>query len=297
MARWLNGLCFLALGFGCVARGPSEAADPLLRTLDTTDHTIERGRDADAFDEALDIYASLAAEAPDDLRVAERLTRALYLRGYAFPERMPSPETFYESARATGWRCLSAGTGLVLGSVARGSKLETAGYERLDKSRSGCMVYTTLAWARWIALRGSQAMALDLEPLKALATGTLEVAELREAGKASHAYALVLALDAANGGTPWDEAEEAFQKAISHSPEDFSRVVDWVEWVMIPTGRQHDARKVLREIADAQPVARANAEQAGTPSDVRAFERAAALLVGLSTKSLTASEADRLDQE
>jgi hypothetical protein len=157
------------------------------------------------------------------------------------------------------------------------------------------MVYTTLAWARWVALRGPQAMALDLAPLKALAEGTLEVSGPGEAGKASHAYALVLALDAANGNTPWSKAEEAFQTAISRSPEDFSRVVDWVEWVLLPTGQDDAARRVLREIADAQPVARANAEQAGTPNDVRAFERAEALLLGLSTKSLTATEADRLD--
>jgi len=296
VARWRISWCFFALLAGCAARGPSDFVDPIQQTLESTDRQLDRGRNLEALEEALEIYQSLADEVPSDLRVAEKLTRALYLRGYVFPDVEPPPHAFFESARTTGWNCLSAGTGLVLGSVARGNKQDVTGYERVDSDRAGCMVYTTLAWARWLSARGTAAMALDLVPLKALAQGAVTVAGTMEAGKAEHAYALVLALDAAQGDTEWEDAEAAFQVAIKRAPEDFSRVVDWVEWVLIPTGNEKRARRVLRELADAQPVGRVNSEQAGSPSDIRAFERAVDLANDLSTTSLSTLEADRLDE-
>ena len=121
--------------------------------------------------------------------------------------------------------------------------------DRVDLERWDCLYWTTWAWTRWIYTRGTVAMELDHAVVQEMATRVRSLAPDEHMALAIGLHGLALSLSTDRRGA----AEDALKLAIDYRPEDWTLVVDLAEYVLIPSGRDTEARDLLSHLHGLDP--------------------------------------------
>jgi len=147
---------------GCPKRTTDDSS-PVAALLQQTDQAFGRRGEVgiEASSEPLEQAYALA---PNDPEVLWRLVRQQVIVGLAEPTDRAALYAFAEG-RSLGIRCLDAVPQVA---QARAESWELA-MEALTPRQQPCVAWTSLAWARWIALHGGGAAALDLTRARLLA--------------------------------------------------------------------------------------------------------------------------------
>ncbi len=245
----LSLVCLAWLALLAISCGGSRR-DPALKAARQADIVWRTRASPGGLDAALQAYLSANLDHPDDGRILWRLARTYTLLGDLEPE---SALRHYASAREFGLRCLMlepSFAGLV---QARGGIVIPAAAKELTEEVDECLVWTVIAWSRWMQTRGSAGVGIDLAPLLALGEQASVVAGDWGSGRGYHAYGLALAMVPDILEPNFAVAEEALQKAIAAAPDRLPAKVDYATLVLLRTGREEEARQMLEEIARAQP--------------------------------------------
>lgn len=211
---------------------------------------------------------------PQDREVLWRLARLYVALGLVEPDPRASQFALAE-ARSLGMSCLELDPAFV---QVRASPGLVDAVRLLDADDADCGAWTALAWARWMAVHGPAAAALDRRGLEALVRHLTPLAEGPALEAVRYAGVLLEAMRPIRTGIDHAEARAALEAAVAEAPGDLHRRIDLVRLVAIPT----DDDALLRATAEG-----ILAEPADTPEDQRAHAIAAELLGGASTLRAT----------
>ena len=256
MPRRLLLLCVLV---GCAARssgGGSAVPDP---RLDEVDRRWDM-RGQDGFEPVADLLqgpeGSVESVDPEWLwrRVRLEVGRGLESEG----DRRVAMQ-HYASARALGLRCLDGAPAF---RQQRGERGLADAARVLPPTRVGCAAWTALAWARWAALFGGEAAAMDLPGIEALAAYSVSNSSgsIRSTGAWAEAIAVACQPD-------WvaedpERATRLMQRAVELAPEQLMRQWDLVWLVAAPLGYADLESTTLEKLLESSP---------RTPADRTAF--------------------------
>lgn len=164
MVRWILVLATLALT-GCAARrhAADEVVDPRLAEADRLwEARSQRG--LEPVDRA--VTAGLRKPGASDVPWLWRHARLLVERGTTEEATPRVALDSYATARSQALDCLESLPGWQARRTSYG--LESA-LELVDPAREPCVAWGAVAWARWVALFGADAAALDLPEIRLLA--------------------------------------------------------------------------------------------------------------------------------
>jgi hypothetical protein len=266
--RWWVVALLVVLG-GCVLRGAGR--DPVARRLRRLDARFARRADPEALADAVAGYLEEHQRTGDDARVLERVARAYLVVGMAEPERS---REHWQVAREAALRCLMTGSGFSGRVSAAGGRIVPAAAARIPAAHAGCATWGGLAWARQVEARGAGGVALDLEPLAALASRSVEIARNpTERAAARHLQGLVAALppDALGPDLPLADAQLA-----AAGEADLVARVDHARLVLLRRGDAAGARAALDSVVGTAPP-----DEGYLPEDAWALQQAARALVSL----------------
>jgi hypothetical protein len=131
----------------------------------------------------------------------------------------------------------------------------------------GCVAWTALAWARWAALFGGEAAALDLPGIEALAAHAANNSDgmIRATALWAEAISVAIQPDWMSGDS--DRSGALMHGAVQAAPGQLMRKWDLLRLVAVPQGRTDLEAKTLEELLGSSPK---------TPEDRSAFGLASA---------------------
>ena len=247
--------CLLMAWTGC-AFFKGHKRDPVGKILVIPDRLFAKQGDPNALDEAIEGYLSLLVRAPEDQRVLGRLARAYTVRGSAHPQGGVGDLVV---AREFGLRCLvldPSFAGLV---ETAGGRITAESVSVLESDANtqfeACLVWTTIAWSRWIVSRGVWSAAADLDAVEALGRHAAKIAPDYGQGRAFQAQGLALALrpPLLDGQGNIEAARESFMEARQRSPDRLLIRVEQAELIEAREGNRSEWEALLREAASAIP--------------------------------------------
>jgi hypothetical protein len=239
-------LSMVALSLGC----GGDRRDPVIKAARGADQIWRARADPGGLENALEAYQDLNTRFPDDSRVLWRLARLHTLLGDRDPD---SAIRHYGAAKEIGLECLMlqpSFAGLV---TSRGGQVPAKAAAELGEEDRECLVWTVIAWSRWVGTRGPAGVGLDLAPIKALGNRSVEVAGNWGSGRAYHAQALALSLPPPSLGPDFVGAKAACDKAFESAPGRLVTRVDCAEFVLAPMGDPEAADAILRQVAQVVP--------------------------------------------
>ncbi len=256
----------MALGCGGAARERSSLA---ARILQNGDELFEARIELTELDKSIQWYLSGVREFPDEPRPMGRLARAYTVRAYAHPA---DGLDGFVTAREFGLRCLMLEEGFGGLVSAAGGRVTKRAVETLDRSRIGCMTWTSIAWSRWLDERGVVGASIDLEAVQSLARRAVAVYPAFDGGRPYAALGLALALPPEPLEPDLKGARTAFANATRLSPGRMTPIVDLAQYVSAPEGKSSEWRALLTRVSEA--------EQGGPDAleNQAAIQRAQALL-------------------
>lgn len=244
--RFGTVLALVGLSAGCAGN----RRDPVIKATRAADQVWRTRADPGRLEDALQGYLTLNTRFPDDSRVLWRLVRQYTLMG----DRDPDDATrHYATAKEFGLQCLMlqpSFSGLV---TSRGGRVVGRAAAELTVEDRECLVWTVIAWSRWVQARGASGVGLDLEPIRALGNRGVEVGSEWGKGRAYHAQALALSLPPPSLGPDYKGAKAACDKAIAAAPGRLVTQVDCAERVLKPMGKAEAADRILRSVAEITP--------------------------------------------
>lgn len=247
--------------------------DALERRLAEAD-ALYRSRGEGGLTAMVESHLSLNDRFPDNPEVLWRLSRAYALLGDVEPE---TAERHYANARDFGLRCLLLNGSFAGLAAAQGGRVTKAAVAELPEESVPCVVWTAMGWARLVDTRGAAGMALDLEPIEALARRAVELDPRYGSGRAQHALGLALALPPDVLDPNLKAADAALQEAIAQAPGRLQVQVDHAAQVLLRRGERDAALRRLREVAAHTP----KPADPDLAEDLAAAAHARALLVEL----------------
>jgi len=247
---WLEALRRVAVSVAVlVAIGcGGNRRDPVLRAVRPADQAWRKRADPGGLDTALQAYLNVDQAYPEDSRVLWRLSRMYTMLGDESPA---DAVRHYATAREFGLRCLMlepSFAGLV---ISRGGRVVPAAAAELTEESKECLVWTTIAWTRWVRARGTAGVGLDHAVLSAMGARAAELAGDWGSGRGHYAHGLALALPPPALSPDLKGAKAAFERAIDAAPERYTPKVDLALYVLQPMGKTDKASAMLREVAEA----------------------------------------------
>ena len=239
-------MVLVALTLGC----NGNRRDPVVKAARVADQLWRARAEPQGLENALQAYLSLNTRFPDDSRVLWRLTRLYTLLGDRDPD---DALRHYATAKEFGLQCLMlqpSFSGLV---TSRGGRVVAKAAAELTVEDRECLVWTTIAWSRWVRARGAGGVGIDLDPLAAMGNRGVEIAGDWGMGRAWHAQALALSLPPPSLGPDYKGARQDCDKAIAAAPGRLVAQVDCAEFVLRPMGKDAAADKMLRAVAEVVP--------------------------------------------
>ncbi len=243
-ARWL--VC-VALVLSMIACGASRR-DPVIRATRVADVAWRQRAEPDGLEKSLQVYLDLDADYPEEARVYWRLARVYTTMGDDDPSLAVR---HYGVARELGLKCLMlepSFAGLV---VSRGGLVVPAAADELTEVSKECLVWTVIAWSRWVRARGAAGVGLDLDAVTALGTQAAALGGSWGFGRGFYAQGLALSLPPPALRPDLEGARAAFEKAIEAAPERLTPQVDLALYVYRPLGEDAKANALLRSVANA----------------------------------------------
>lgn len=264
-------LTLLGLDLGCASRRSRRGNSALARELVAADAAFAQRADAEKEEEALRRLLDLQSRYPGEPGVMWRVSRAYTLRGYRAGPEAGEPDL--RTGREVALRCLKLQPefrGVVEGA---GGTVTAEAVSRLGPDERPCMLWATVAWARWLHWQGPAGAALDLEAVEALGArgvavggGLPDLVWEAQGLSASLRPALL-------GGDP-AAASIHFELAREAAPDRLTLTVDQAVYALSRGGAPEEATPLLRQVVDAAE--RTDSEHAA--ENQRARERARAAL-------------------
>ncbi|MBN1335585.1 MAG: hypothetical protein JXB39_06460 [Deltaproteobacteria bacterium] len=155
----------LFLGACVLVRQGSPTAD-LEDELRQADRLVAGRAEEDRLGKALEILRRLDARSPGDPEVLGRLSWVLYLRDEALPE---DGARRWEEGIAVGWACLDNARAFSAALDRNRGRVTDAVAGRIPTSHATCALGLVAGWSRRVQASGPAALAIDLDPLRALA--------------------------------------------------------------------------------------------------------------------------------
>ncbi len=218
------------------------------KRLDTLDLAYSQRGDDKQLENALRGYLQLNERFPGDRRVLGRLARAYTVRA----ELSQGDDALrdFGTAREFGLECLmqqGSFAGLV---VANGGLVVPAAARELNEEDVGCLVWTVVAWSRWIHERGAAGVGLDHKVLISLASRAVELDPRWGRGRVQYALGLAHALPPDVLEPKLGKAKGAFEEAMAVAPDRLSVQVDYAHLVLRRMGAVDEADAMLRKVSD-----------------------------------------------
>jgi hypothetical protein len=236
----------LILGLALAACGGNRR-DPVARAARAADAEWRQRAMPGGLDNALQAYLNLDQQFPSDPQVLWRLARMYTTMADADPD---TAIRNYATAREFGLRCLMlepSFAGLV---ISRGGMVVPEAAKELTEDSKECLVWTVIAWSRWVHERGSAGVGLDHEVLAALGNRAGELAGDWGLGRGYYAKGLALSLPPKALNPDLTGAKQAFEEALAESPERLTPKVDLALYVYQPRGKLDEVRQMLQEVVD-----------------------------------------------
>jgi len=220
--------------------GPGDPED-----LDRADLLVRTRAEEGRLEEALVLLRRLSEETPGDPRVQGRLSWALYLRDEAAP---PGTGHRWEEGVGVAWACLAAAPAFATALDRHRGRITDEVAARIQADRAPCLLGLVAGWSRRVQSADPLAMAIDLEPLRALADRAVALDPLRATESRRLAARVRLLVPPELGG---DRAEgAALLEAACGSAPDPGCLLDLAVLAYDPG----DARRVgALEAAAAEP--------------------------------------------
>ncbi len=239
---------------GCLRR-QQNVDDPVLPLLDAADEAWrERDRvGLEAAEEPLQEAYGLAPHRPE---VLWRLVRLHHASGFTEPTDRARLFAWAE-ARSLGLDCLSTDPEVAAARQNRGWPEAIGQVE--GEEEEACMAWTSLVWARWMAVMGTGAASVDLPVARALAGRSAALSDRQLAFLGSWSTALLDATAPQWAGGDRTEALADFELLVQQRPTEVLLQVDrlrWTEQALTPRYRQ-ELTDALRGAKPDSPEARA----------------------------------------
>jgi len=191
-----------------------------------------------------------------------RRTRLLVVKGEITETRPRVALERYGEARALGIACLDQ---LPAFKQLRQEENIHVAASVISDRHMGCAAWTAMAWARWIALFGGDAGAIDLDDVEGLASHVASRGGATWRPLALWAQAVAFASRPAWRGADPDQAKSLMRRVVKMGPTERLRQWDLLRLVALPQGDEELANELIESLRRATPV---------TPED-----RAATLMV------------------
>jgi len=254
MSRALPILLTTLAVSGCLRR-QQNVDDPVLPLLDAADEAWrERDRvGLEAAEEPLQEAYGLASHRPD---VLWRLVRLHHATGFTEPTDRARLFAWAE-ARSLGLDCLGAEPEIAAARQNRGW-IEAIDLVQGDDEEA-CMAWTSLVWARWMAVMGTGAASVDLPVSRALAERSASLSDRQLAFLGSWATALLDATAPTWAGGDRTGALADFELLVQQRPTEVLLQVDRLRWTepALTPGYRGELTEALRQAKPDSPEARA----------------------------------------
>ncbi len=169
---------------GWVRGGAPSGVDP--GDIDQADRLVATRAVDGRLEEAIRILEGIEAAAPGDPRVLGRLSWALYLRDEAAPE-----DTLrrWEEGTGVGWACLEGGPAFAAALDRHRGRITDEVAARVATDRADCLLGVAAGWSRHVQAGDPVALAIDLEPIRALADRAAALMEGTDRAREAHRVA------------------------------------------------------------------------------------------------------------
>lgn len=224
----------------------SSKRDPVIRATRMADTTWRNRATEGGLEQSLQAYLDLTLQYPQDSRVFWRLARVYTLMG---DDDVDSAVRFYGTAREYGLQCLMLEPSFEGVVLSKGGLVTPSAAEQLTEESKKCLVWTVIAWSRWVRARGSSGVGLDHDVLAVLGEQAAAFGGDWGSGRGHYAHGLALSLPPLVLEPDLEGAEAAFQRSIAAAPERLAPKVDLALFVYRVQGRHADADALLREVA------------------------------------------------
>lgn len=225
-------------------RSPAEQA------IATGDRAFAQRAEPGQLDLAIEAYLRGLDDEPEHPGLLWRLARAHTTRADTEAE---DEGRGYGTARELGLRCLLVSPtfrGLV---TASGGVVTPRAVEAVSDDLQPCLLWTGLAWARWLELRGVAGASLDLEVVTAIAERALALDPAAVDGLPLALAGLVAALPPEPLHPDLTLAERRLQAAWRAQPPNLRAGVDLAALVYGPRGDLQAWQTTLTDIASVNP--------------------------------------------
>ena len=244
-------LSWVILGVGCVFwQRQGDGKDPAYRYMTEGERFFMQRADPEKLDMAISSWQEGLLEAPASPELLGRLAQAYTVRGASTPE---SQIEDYLRGREYGIRCLQNDTFLAGVAQTYGGRLIPRALRTVELELIDCLIWTSIAWSRWLLEHGVAGATLDLEIVLALATKAVELDPEHDRGRPMYALGLALSLPPAPLEPDLNAATEAFLAAHEAAPERWWIEVDLAEQVYAETGQDDAFNTVLSDILRRSP--------------------------------------------
>jgi len=144
-----------------VGAGGGEPGD-----LDLADHLVDSRAEEGRLGQAIDLLRQIDARSTGDPRVQGRLSWALFLRDEG---AAPSTGHRWEEGVGVGWTCLVGAPAFATAVDRHQGRITDEVAARVPTDRATCLLGLVAGWSRRVQAGDPAAMAIDLDPLRALA--------------------------------------------------------------------------------------------------------------------------------
>ena len=122
--------------------------DPVIRATRMADTTWRKRASEGGLEQSLQAYLDLTLQYPQDSRVFWRLARVYTLMGDDDPG---AAVRLYGTAREYGLQCLMLEPSFEGVVLSKGGRVTPSAAEQLTEESKECLVWTVIAWSRWVA--------------------------------------------------------------------------------------------------------------------------------------------------
>jgi len=183
--------------------------------LDRADRLVATRAQEGRLGEAIDLLRRLAEVSPGDPQVLGRLSRALYLRDEAAP---PGSDRRWEDGVGVAWACLAGAPAFAAALDRHRGRITDEVAARIPPDRVACLLGLVAGWSRRVQAGDPTAMAIDLEPLRALADRAVALDPLRATESRRLAARVRLLVPPTLGGDR-DEGTALLEAACGPAPD------------------------------------------------------------------------------
>ncbi|HCH61904.1 MAG TPA: hypothetical protein DFR83_03805, partial [Deltaproteobacteria bacterium] len=154
----------------------------------------------------------------------------------------------YGTAREYGLQCLMLEPSFEGVVLSKGGRVTPMAAEQITEQNKECLVWTVIAWSRWVHVRGSAGVGLDHEVLAVLGARAAELGGNWGSGRGHYAHGLALSLPPLVLDPDLAGAEAAFARALEAAPGRLTTKVDLALYVYRPLKRFDEADAILQEV-------------------------------------------------